>query len=376
MNIAKGFSGHTVHGFQNAGLQVDITYGQTMKAPFAKRMPVTTFLRDRFFSAFSSFETKDVLMDVYKNRQRVAPFVMTDASKPVNIHRDGYHTDRYTAPFINIAQPIDAELLQRRIPGEAVFNGMSPAERQAYHIAQFRQEMDDMITRREEVMVAEILQTGKVTVTGYIDDAATAVRTDTIDFGFSNIEQLTGTSVWSSDQSKKYRDLENMVNVIRQAGYNPTVAIFGQDAWNLLRDDEKFMTNHFDLRRAELGVLRPELNIQNGNGYTYLGYLPELGLDMFLYNAWYWDDAQNKMMPYIKPKRVIIASEAIGERLYGANTIIPDGSEEFVTVVGPRVTQVFVDRENSTKKLVMKSRPLPVPYDVSAWGVLVVDSEA
>ncbi|MDX5091606.1 major capsid protein [Lactobacillus crispatus] len=351
------------------GGSISIYEPQTMLPAFQRRMPVTTFLRDMFFAGETTFDTKHVIMDFYKNRQRVAPLV-AEGSLPINIKRDGFETKIYTAPFINLASPIDTGMLQSRLPGEAVFGGMSPDERAVQQMNRDFLELSDMITRREELMDAELLQTGKVTVSGYIDDAATIVRTDTIDFGFENTINLTGGSQWNQTTSKKYEDLEEAVRKSRKAGYNPTIALLGEQAWADLRADDNFMTKFMDLRYAQFGTINPQLNIESGNGYTYIGRLTELGLDLYRYDAWYFDETTQTLKPYIDPEKIIVAPRNIGEMLYGANTFIPEDSINYVTVEATRATKVTVNRDTDVKSLIVKSRPLPKPFDVSAWSVI------
>lgn len=354
---------------QSTGGGIDIYQPQTMLPAFNKRMPVTTFLLDTFFPTFSTFNTKHVMMDFKKNRQRVAPFVI-EGSNPVNIKKEGYRTQLYEAPYINISDPYDVALLQSRLPGEAVFSGLSPDQRALYYMQESYNEMDDMIVRREELMVAQLMQTGKVTIDGYVDDSATKIRTDNLDYDFDNIINCTGDAEWNKATSKKYENLEQAVTLVRQAGYNPTRAILGAGAWKNMRADDNFMQKYMDLRRAFFGEINPSLNISNGNGYMYVGHLTELGLDLFVYLAWYYDDATKSLKPYIDDDTVVIGSPGLGEILYGANTIIPEGSIDFVTVQGRRCTKVTVNREEDTKKLIMKSRPVPKPHDVGSWAVI------
>lgn len=350
------------------GGDMNIYTPQTMLRPVTKRMPVTTFIRDTFFPGFETFPTKHVVMDFYKNKQRVAPFV-AEGSRPINIRREGYRTEFYTPPFINISVPYDTDLLQTRLPGEQVFGGMSPEERALAMMQQDYQELDDMIVRREEVMAAELLQYGTVTVTGYVDDSATQVRTDTIDYGFENVINLTGSSQWDQPDADPYADLEAAANLVRQGGYNPEVVVLGEEAARRLLQNEKIL-KLLDVRNAFFGEINPQLNLQNGNGYAYLGRLAGLGLDLYQYLAWYYDETTNSMKPYVEKNKVIVGARDIGEMLYGANTIIPEDSINFVTVEGPRVAKVVVNRDTDTKSLVVKSRPIPKPFDIAAWAVI------
>lgn len=372
MKIKQSAIKNRVAGPQNAATVTGGDFGiyepQTMQPAFQKRMPITTFLRDTFFPGFSTFSTKHVLMDFYKNKQKVAPFV-AEGSRPVNIRRDGYRTEIYTPPFINISVPYDTDLLQTRLPGESVFGGMTPEERALALMQQDFQELDDMVVRREEAMLSELLQNGEVTVTGYVDDTATTVRTDTVDFNFDNVMNLTGTDQWNDAGSKKYEDLYNAVSLVRKAGYNPQVVILGETAWNNLREDSAFM-DKMDLRYAQFGAINPQLNIQNGNGYAFIGRLTELGVDLYQYIAWYYDETTQTLKPYIEANKVVVGAPNMGEMLYGANTIIPEDSINFVTVEAPRVSKVTVNREADTKSLILKSRPIPKPFDVSSWAVI------
>ncbi|WP_068783219.1 major capsid protein [Paenibacillus phocaensis] len=365
--IRSFFNGPTAS--QVAGGDISIYQPQTMFPAYNKRMPVTTFLLDTFFPGFSTFETKHVLMDFKKNRQRVAPFVI-EGSNPINIKKDGYRTQMYEAPYINLSDLYDVSMLQSRLPGEAVFGGQSPDQRTLYHMQEGYNEMDDMIIRREELMVAELIQTGQVVIKGYVDDSATQIRTDTLDYDFDNVINCTGTDQWNTSTSKKYENLLEAVTRVRQAGYNPTRAILGSRAWENLRSDKDFMSKYMDIRYAYFGEINPQLNIENGNGYMYVGRLTELGLDLFVYMAWYYDDTTQSLKPYINEDTVIVGTPGLGEMLYGANTIIPEGSIDFTTVRGRRCTKVTVNRETDTKKLIMKSRPVPKPFDVSAWSVI------
>ncbi|MFP4976379.1 major capsid protein [Paenibacillus sp. CN-4] len=356
---------------QNAAFDgsISINEPQTMGRMTSRRLPVTTFLRDNYFPSFSTFPTKHVMLDFVKNKQRIAPFI-AEGSRPINIRRDGYRTEIYTAPFINISRPYDTDLLQGRLPGESVFGGMTPEERALVLMQNDYNELDDMIVRREEVMIAQLMQTGRVTVSGYVDDTATKVREDTVDYQFDNVINLVGAAQWSQGTSNKYNDLAEAVTLVRQAGYNPERVLLGENAARNILADDVFLKRHMDLRYAQFGTFNPQLNIQNGNGYAYLGRLTELGVDLFVYHAWYFDDATGKLKPYIEPDKVIVGSMDLGEMLYGANTVIPEGDINFRTIEAPRVSKVVVNRNDDTKSLILKSRPLPKPFDIDSWAVI------
>lgn len=351
------------------GGNINIYEPQSTLPAFQRRMPVTTWIRDTFFPSVQTFPTKHVLMDFYKNRQRVAPYV-AENSKSINIKRDGFRTDIYTAPYINISRPYDVDLLQNRQFAEQVFNSpMTPEDRAIALMQRDYNELDDMITRREELQAAELLQTGIVTITGYVDDTATVVRTDRIDYGFDNIINLTGTSQWNGSNPDMLGDLDDAASLVRGAGYDPAFAMFGKNAALRFLQDEKIL-RLMDYRRADFGSLAPEERLVNGNGYTYLGRLRKPGIDLFQYDANYFDDTEDALLPYIDPDRVVVGARNLGEMLYGAITQIPEGSDNFVTYEGTRVPKVTIDRNSDTKSLILKARPVPKPFDVGSWAVI------
>lgn len=370
MNRFDGGFGNPVNAARSVtGGNVNIYEPRTMQQPFVKRMPVTTWIRDTFFPSFTTFKTKHVDMDFWKNRQSVAPFV-AQGSGPVNVRRTGFATKTYIAPFISLSRPYDTDLLGTRLPGEMLYSQLSPEDRAVMLMQMDYNELDDMITRREEVMTAELIQTGKVTITGYVDDKASEVRTDTVDFDFDNLISLTGTSQWSDPASDKYESLYEAVTLVRKAGYNPEYAVLGEGAARNLLADQDFMDHYMDKRYANFGVINPQLNIQNGNGYMYIGRLTELGIDLYQYLAYYYDEATQELKPYIAPDKVVVASSNVGEMLYGAITQIPEGSNDFVTIEAARVPKVTINRDADTKSLILKSRPIPKPFDVSSWAVI------
>lgn len=357
------------------GGNININEPRTMLPSYQKNLPVTTFLRDRYFPGVKTFHTKHVDMDFYKGGQEVAPFV-AENSGPVYIKRKGFQTKSYTAPFINIGVPYDTNLIGARLPGEIIYNPLTPEERASILMQQDYNELDARITRREELMAAQCLQTGIVIVKGYADDKGTVVREDTIDFDFDNNITLEGNERWDQTAPDMYGTLKDGVTLIRQAGYNPIDVILGATASKHLLENEDFLKRYMDRRYAQYGVINPQLNINNGNGYCYLGRLTELGVDLWSYLAWYQDPDTGLTTPYVEDNRVIIAPQNIGEFLYGAITQIPEDSDDFVTIEGTRVPKLIVDRKTDTKELSLKSRPVVKPNDSTSWVSIDVIGEA
>lgn len=79
--------------------------------------------------------------------------------------------------------------------GENIYSQRTPDERGAAKLVSDLKMLDDMITRREEVMCAEVIFNGEVEVKG---DGVDYI----IDFNHTNREALSGADLWSASTSK------------------------------------------------------------------------------------------------------------------------------------------------------------------------------
>lgn len=329
-----------------------------------KRMPVTTFLRDTFFPFTESLITEDVYVDFKKGGQKVAPFVASNVGG-LNSQRAGYKTNRYTPPRVAPQRAINPEVLKLRQLGENIHSTKTPEERAKDITMKDVNEMDDEITRREELMASELLTSGKVTVKGYIDDQRTVFVDDTIDFGFTNRVILTGTAKWDSTASKKYDDLANACEMVMQSGYNPEYAILGGTTQKLLLKDESFL-KLLDIKRLELASIAPQLNIIDGGGVAYIGRINALGIDLYSYIAWYKNNS-GVLTPYFPENKITVAPGSIGEFMYGAVTQIEDADKQYHTYDGSRVPKEWTSVENDVKMSRITSKPFVYPFDIDSF---------
>lgn len=338
---------------------------KTMLAAINAMLPVHTFLRDTFFPDTETFVTEEVLIDYKKGRRKLAPFVAPRVGG-ITMDRQGYRTDRYKAPKIAPQRVLTVDDLMIRGMGENVFSTRTPAQRQQELLGQDLAELDEMITRREEWMVRELLFTGKIKMKGFIDTHGSQHVDDEISYDFTNKEILTGGDKWDQDEAKIYENLrEWRLTIIKKTGKTPNIVIMSQDVLESFMDNDDIQKK-MDLRNLYLGNINPVIE---SPAVTYIGRLAELGLDIYTYNEWFIDD-DNKEQPMIPEKHILMASSNIGKISYGAITQIED--QDFVTYEGTRIPKYWVDRNNDQKMIRISSRPVPVPYDVDSWYVAQV----
>ncbi|UAT29512.1 major capsid protein [Bacillus badius] len=327
--------------------------------------PVRTFLKDTFFPKFSTFVTEEVLLDVRKGKQKMAPFVAPRVGG-VTIERDGFTTTKYKAPRIVPQRPINLEDISSRGYGENIVSLKTPQQRQGELIARDLQDYEDMITRREEWMASQILFYGSAILKGYTDSSNKNFVEQELNYNFTNMETLLGSDIWGAG-GDIYSQLDQWrLDLIKKTGVGPAIAVFGRDALAKFRADSK-MREMMNIRNMNFGEIKP---IVQANGITFIGRLPELGLDIYTYDAWYQDD-DGSMKPYVPADRILLGTPGLGGFAYGAISQIEDG-KQFKTYEGKRVPKMWADTDNEVVMTRMSSRPVPVPDDVDSWYVAKV----
>lgn len=353
-------------------MNIDRYTPRTQGGVFEKNMPVTTFLRDKFFPGVQTFTTNKVEFDVVKGGYSIAPFVAPLVNGIV-IDRDGYITKEFEPPTIAPKRVLNPKILEKVIPGETMYSLRTPEERQQYYIDRDMNFLNSSIDRREEHMSASVLTTGKIIVKGYYSEDLTKSVESIIDYGFTNKEVLSGSAAWDQSTSTKYKDLARGVDAVRKASCNPTTVIMGDTAWEDYKNDASVI-KMLDTRRIELGVIAPGVRLQNGNGLVYLGDIVELGVQLWKYYGFYKDyDGITKN--FIPADHVLIMPDSIGGFGYGAVTYLEQTSfsdGRFVTYEGSRIPRVYVNQQNNTKEIMLSSKPVPLPIDLDSWYVFDV----
>ncbi len=336
-----------------------------MLAAIQKMMPARSFFRRTFFPDMTPFVTEEVLLDYKKGKRKMAPFVAPRVGG-ITMDRQGFRTDKYTAPKIAPQRQITIDDIVIRGIGENVFSQRTPADRQTELLGRDLAEMDDMITRREEWMIRELLFNGQINVKGYIDYNNSKYVDQVINYGVTNKEILAGAALWDQGTSTKLADLKRWrLQVIRTSGRAPTMVILGQDAAEKFLSDAQVVDKlkQFNSKQLEIAP------VVQDDALTYLGRIHDLALDLYTYDEWYVDDdgTEKAMVP---ANQILLARPNTGELLYGAVTQMEAG--QFYTYEGPRIPKSWADDENEQRMIRLSSRPVPKPEDVDDWFVATV----
>lgn len=340
---------------------VDLYTPRTLAEVVKTTPPVRTFLRDRFFTNVKTFPTKRVDIDIVKGNRKMAAFIHPMVGGEI-VQAEGYETKSYAPPLINPATISTADQLLERLPGEDMYSGKTPADRAAEKLIEEYNQLNDMTTRREEWMAAQVLTTGQLKVKGKGVD-------EVIDFGLTNKITLASTKKWGGSAADIWGNLKDWKQQVSRNGFaNANMVIMGKAAADAFLADAT-IKNLLDNRRIEIGAIKPE---EMEGGLTYYGHLNLPGVDIYGYDEVYLDDETKEIKPLIPDNMVLmIPSNATFMRAYGLCTYLDD-DKVWHTAETARLLRTYVEHRPDRRFLELQSHPLLIPNKVDSWLVATV----
>ena len=339
-------------------MAIDMFDTRTMIEMFQQLPPTRTFFRDTFFNKNTTNSlTENVDIDIVKGKRRVAPFVHPTVGSRT-VERPGYSTNTMKPPLVAPDMITTAQDMLKRAAGENIYGAMSPDQRAAAQLGKDLATMDDLITRREELMARDAIMDGKLYVT--LDDATGATYSATIDFGrnANNTVVLSGADLWdaaTSDPLQKFRDWRRLM--AQNTGLTANICLMGQSAADAFIKNTKVL-DYLNKINVNRGVLEPA---EVPQGMSFLGHIG--GVDCYEYNEWYLDPADDTEKPIIPAKQILMAcTEARTDRLYGCICDPVRGSFAL-----NRVPISWVQNKPSARFVAVQSRPMMVPTQVDAF---------
>ncbi len=309
------------------------------------------FLYNTFFGMEQMFETEEVYFDKVQRARRLAPLVSPATQGKAERIR-GYYATALKPAYVKPKHVIEPNRMLKRRPGEVLLGNMSPAERRDATILDTLRIQDDQIARREEWMVAQILQTGKVTLVD--PEVGTA---NIIDFQrpAAHTVPLTGAARWGQSGVDP---LDNMrtwaATVQKNSGFHPSVVIMDPLSANLfikspgvqlIMNSFRQTSGNIDLGGKVVGGI--------GREAKKLGETGEF--EIWVYQQFFTDDQGN--VSQLMPDYTVIMADPVGiegTRCYGA---IQDVR---VLRAMTRFPKNWIQEDPSVEYLMTQSAPLPV----------------
>ena len=320
-----------------------------------------SFLLSTFFPGVSQSTSEEIKFDMENGARRIAPFVSPYREGKV-VESLGYTTKSFTPAYIKDKRIFDAKRPLKRAAGERIGGGdLTPAQRIQALLVQELGDQQDMLTRRLELMAAEALRTGKVTITG---DGFDAVE---VNFGrhADLTDALTGTDEWGDANVKPLDTLNSMnLTMLKQSGVSATDVVMDVEAWKLFSADTDV--------RAQLDLMRanPSARLEIAGSVMSVGaqYMGTIGnFNIWLYADWYIDD-NGVEQPILPSYTVLMGSSGIeGVRHFGA---IHDEDAGYQAM--EMFAKSWTVKDPSSRLLLMQSAPLVVPYRPNASACITV----
>lgn len=311
-----------------------------------------SFFLGLFFGSIEVSDTEDIKFDVENNRPRISPFVSPLVEGQL-VESAGYITKSFSPAYVKDKRVHNPNKAFKRTIGEKIGGNVTPANRLARAVARDLADQQEMLTRRKELMAAEALRTGKVTVTG--EKYPTVV----VDFGRDpalTVVKTTGTK-WGEDGVDPWSDVEGWsLLVFQKSGAAPTDVIMDVAAWQKFRLSPTFDKLVDKRRLSDIDMVRYAAVIASGGQFQ--GRIGNQNI--WLFENSYIDENGNEQK-FLPTGTVILGSASIeGVQHHGAirdvEALFPQES----------YTKSWVIQDPSVRILLMQSAPLVVPYRPNA----------
>lgn len=330
-----------------------------------------SFLLDTFCGDSEMFPTESIDIDFVKGKKKIAPFV-AKYKNGVQVERNVVATKSYEPAKIQPKRVLTVETLEQRLAGEAVYsnggNSKTPAERAEELLVRDLRELKDMVDRRKEWIIAQTLFNGKYVANVHTD--AENFYTEEFDYGHTlNTKLETANLKWSEANAattKPIDDLQAMAErIATSAGRYPTIVIMGAEALKGFLASQQ-VKDYFDIHRYDFGQIQPSIK---STQVQYIGRLLRPNVEIYTYAESYLDEA-GASHKFVPDNKVVIACKDLFSIKYAAVTQMENG--QYNTYMGELIPKYdAVDHEN-TSWLTVTSKPVPVAFDVDAWGILEV----
>jgi hypothetical protein len=329
----------------------DLFSTNTMLSVIDSLVKPSQFLLNRYFPSIQTEQSEEIHFDVMAKTRRLAPFVSPVVAGQI-VTSKGFTTNTFKPAYIKDKRVFDTNRPLKRSPGEQIGGSLDPLNRMRMLLAYEIIDQVEMIQRRLEVMAAEALRTGALTIVG--DN----YPSQNVSFGRdgSLSVTLTGGARWGQTGVGPLDSLQDWAQVMLQkSGAMPTDVIMSVDVWKIFRADSAV--------KAELALFnRSSTLVQNAaieEGGVFMGQID--GFNIYVYSGWYINDSGSEVAILPAGTVLMTGSQLSGVQAYGA---IRDETAGYQAL--PYYPKSWVEDDPSARILLMQSAPLIVPTRVNA----------
>lgn len=332
-----------------------------------KMYPVMQFFKDRYFPDGKTFYSEKALIETKKGGRRVAPFVIPVVGGIVQ-DAEGYRAYEVKAPYIAPKMPITAEELELKAFGESPESGRTPAQRENEIESEHMDDMRKSIFRRQELMCAEIITSGKILMKHFAtaDDAAKDVNYKLQILQFYENEfknKYRFTKAWADmTAAEKIQEFYKIALILKRRGVRATDIVMTGDVSMDLMTDKDFL-EFYNKLHVNTGVIDQK---ELPDGVTCNGKINVNGVifTMFTYDEVY-EDLDGTVKELLPKGTIAFLHPGMGTTAYSQVTFVKGTS--FVSYAQRIVPRVVASEDNNIVEVQMFSRPVPYPLDWDGW---------
>lgn len=321
-----------------------------------------TFLLEKYFPDMVMFDTELIDFDKIKKSLKLAPYVSPFAAgKPIRSR--GAKVDSFKPAYVKMKTAVDPRQPLKRRPGETYTGALTPGERRDAIKMDILEDHKAALIRRKEYMAAEVMQTGKLVISG--EDYPTQ------EVDFERHEDLTVAledgARWGSEGVDPLDDLETWLATVQtKSGIAPTEVIFDPKAWKLARKSERLLAA-LDNRRQASGTveLGPVAVASADRSARYLGSVGDI--ELWVYNDVYEDDSGNPQSMFADYTVTVCGVGMEGVQAHGA-ILDPDADYQPLEIFPSN----WIEKDPAVEFVMNQSAPLLVPGRPNACLCAVV----
>ena len=338
--------------------------------------PKPSMFRNSFFGGSDIyFTTKWAEWDEVKQGASMARYVGEKLEvEPTEF--EPFITKQIETPRFQEKRSLDVTAFNSRGPGEDVYSQRTPADRALEKEDEAIAFCMDSCDLRGEQQCASMMVTGRVDIIGKGVDVY-------VDYELPLKLSLSGTDRWGQTGVRPLKDLTEWATILRKRNYQPDMLLIELSVADIFLQDADYM-QMLDNQRMEMGRIAPGPVADLFESAQYFAQLkwPGLGvIDVYTYCGTYKQEVKDpsgaityEERPYLDDGRILLLTPESRQNrvLYGAETIIPEGSDRPITVEGRYVPEVYVDRRARTKTFLVTQRAMPAPYKDDSWWSIKV----
>ncbi len=337
-----------------------------------------------FFNGFfksppqNFFDSELVEIDVMRDSEDVAIVIQDLSTGARQNELAGYTNKAFAPPIFDEEATVNSWDLIKRGWGESPFDNPDfQAQTVLRSFAVFRR-LENKIRRAFELQCAQVLSTGKITLT---DQAGLALYF--MDFLPKATHFTTVTTAWAADgqTGAPFTDIAALANTIRTDGrLDPNTLVMGSTAIERFMVNKQVTAQLASFGMQNLQALKPETR---GQGATFYGrfFIGQYWYNVYSYTATYKHPQTGAATPYLHPEKVIVlADNARLDACFGSipRLVAPDprvagfiparisGGAQGVDLT----TFAWITPEGKHLKVSCGTRPIAIPTAIDTFGAL------